>query len=443
MYLNFYQLTREPFHVTPDPDFLYLSESHKQALAAIIYGVKQRKGFITITGPVGSGKTTILRAFLKQADPAEIKVIYVFNPTVPFSKLIVNLCHEFDLDPPPNDVPRAVEMLYLALADHYGTGRTVVLLIDEAQNMPVETLENMRMLSNFETTQDKLLQIVLAGQPELEEVLRKSSLYQLRQRRAIRASIAPLTRGESVNYIKYRLSKAGGDTGLFKGNALKMIWKQARGIPRMLNMICDNALATGYAYGKKRIDAGLAREAIRDLEGTVARRMKLGAAAAAAAMLVALFAAALFVPGFEPFSVFTREQSPQSMPVQPKDEARDIRVGQENRIRQESGEKRESAPGQEGSVKQGYGQEQANAAPQEKRGRGIKAPGGTVRIARRGDTVVDLIGEVYGIREPRRVQSIVVDIMKNNPNITNANYILEGQRIFFPALKSSTVEASP
>ena len=209
MYLNFYQLAKEPFHVTPDPEFLFLSESHKQALAAIIYGVKERKGFVTITGPVGAGKTTILRSFLKQSDPAHFKVIYVFDPAVPFSTLVANLCREFGATPTPEDVPRMTETLYLALADQYSKGCTVALIIDEAQNMPVKTLESLRMLSNFETTQDKLLQIVLAGQPELEEVLKTPSLDPLRQRRAIRAVISPLTKEESVSYVNYRLAKAG------------------------------------------------------------------------------------------------------------------------------------------------------------------------------------------------------------------------------------------
>ncbi len=169
-------MAKEPFHVTPDPEFLFLSESHKQALAAIIYGVKERKGFVTITGPVGAGKTTILRTFLKQSDPARFKIIYVFDPAVPFSTLVANLCREFEVTPTPDNVPHMTEMLYLALADQYSKGRTVVLVIDEAQNMPIATLERLRMLSNFETTEDKLVQIVLAGQPELEDLFRIPSL---------------------------------------------------------------------------------------------------------------------------------------------------------------------------------------------------------------------------------------------------------------------------
>ncbi len=184
---------------------------------------------------------------------------------MPFSTLVANLCREFEVTPTPDDVPHMTEMLYLALADQYSKNRTVVLVIDEAQNMPIATLERLRMLSNFETTEEKLVQIVLAGQPELEELLKIPSLDPLRQRRAIRAVISPLTRKESIGYIEYRLSKAGAaDTGIFRKAALEILVKQARGIPRTINILCDNALATGYAYQKTRIDTAIALEVVKD-----------------------------------------------------------------------------------------------------------------------------------------------------------------------------------
>jgi len=425
MYLNFYQLAKEPFHVTPDPDFLYFSESHKQALAAIVYGVDQRKGFITITGPVGSGKTTTLRRFLQQADTKRLKVIYIFNPVVPFGTLVMNLCREFDLQPNADDVPGAVDMLYEALADHYSRGYTIVLLIDEAQNMPVETLERLRMLSNFETTQDKLLQIVLAGQPELDDLLKQPALRQLRQRRAIRATILPLTREESINYIKHRLAKAGAaDTSIFEKAALRIISRQAAGIPRSLNILCDNALATGYAYGKKHVDAATAREVIRDIdEEPVPRRRGVALAVGAGCLLLLLGLAIAFFrfgpPGMAdkhppevahrtietilPQPVETNRRPPAAIVVEDKVEPPPVqRVGKARRV----------------SI----------------------SDQGVTRTAKKGDTLSQLISEVYATGEPRLVGALLDELMKRNPHIKNADLILPGQTVFFPSIKTEMAE---
>ncbi len=417
MYLKFYHLAKEPFHVTPDPEFLFLSESHKQALAAIIYGVKERKGFVTITGPVGAGKTTILRTFLRQSDPARFKVIYVFDPAVPFSTLVANLCREFDVAPTPDDVPHMTEMLYLALADQYSRGCTVVLVIDEAQNMPIKTLESLRMLSNFETTEDKLLQIVLAGQPELEDLLKTPSLAPLRQRRAIRSVISPLTKKESVKYIEYRLSKAGAaDTAIFRKAALQILVKRAGGIPRNINILCDNALATGYGYQKTHIDAAIALEVIKDMEGR--RRPvfgKLGLVAAAAAAAVLCIAGALMLDP-SPLVVFsTQERQPVfsaaaiQAPAPPLSPPKD-------------------------------GAESVSVVRQERVGPNSKATGGAVRIVKKGDTVIDLIHDVYGPRESRRIDFLLAKIQKSNPHIKNLSLILEGQEIFFPDVKREIME---
>ena len=402
MYLNFYHLAKEPFHVTPDPEFLFLSESHKQALAAIIYGVKERKGFVTITGPVGAGKTTILRTFLKQSDPARFKVIYVFDPAVPFSTLVANLCREFDVAPTPDDVPHMTEMLYLALADQYSKGCTVVLVIDEAQNMPVKTLESLRMLSNFETTEDKLLQIVLAGQPELEDLLKTPSLAPLRQRRAIRSVISPLTKKESVKYIEYRLSKAGAaDTAIFRKTALQILVKHAGGIPRTINILCGNALATGYGYQKTHIDAAIALEVIKDMEGSRRRPFfrKLGLIAAAGVLAVLCIAGVLLL---NPSAI----QAPAPSVAPPKDGAR---LG--NVVRQE------------------------RVAPND------KAMRGAVRTVKKGDTMINLILDVYGARESRRIDVLLGKIKKSNPHIKNPNLILEGQEILFPDVRREIMEA--
>jgi general secretion pathway protein A len=435
MYLNFYHLAKEPFHVTPDPEFLFLSDSHKQALAAIIYGVKQRKGFVTITGPVGAGKTTILRTFLKQSDPAKLKVIYVFDPAVPFSTLVANLCREFDVTPAPDDVPRMTEMLYLALAEQYSKGCTVVLVIDEAQNMPVKTLESLRMLSNFETTEDKLLQIVLAGQPELEELLKTPSLDPLRQRRAIRSVISPLTRKESVSYIKYRLSKAGAaDTAIFSNAALQVLARQAEGIPRVINMLCGNALATGYGYQKTRIDAAIAREVINDMGGR--RRSPFGkwALITAAAALAGLCVAGAILLDLSPRAVFSRtgalllDLSPRA--VFSRHERQPVLYPAAVQ-----------APAQPAAAAPKDDARPENAVRQQRAGPNDTVAGGVVRVVKRGDTMIDLIYDVYGARESRRIDFLLGKMRESNPFIKNPNLILIGQEIFFPDIKHPTMEA--
>jgi general secretion pathway protein A len=273
MYLDFYGLRAEPFHITPDPDFLYLSPSHKEALAAIVYGVEQRKGFITITGEVGVGKTTIVRTYLERYDPEKIKTVLVFNANVSFKGLLKTIYRELGLDPPDVDTYELVHHLHLELIQQYQEGWNVVLIIDEAQNMPVETLENLRMLSNLESTKDKLIQIILIGQPELEGILNLHQLRQLKQRIAIRTKLKPLTREESLDYIRHRLALVQVEKRtLFTDKALKRIVKEAAGIPRRINIICDNALITGFGYGRKTITPAIIGEVVDDLEGRVRKR---------------------------------------------------------------------------------------------------------------------------------------------------------------------------
>ncbi len=288
MYLNFFGLQSKPFHTTPDPYFLYLSPSHKQALGSIIYGVNEKKGFIAVTGEVGLGKTTILRSFLTQSDQANQQIIYLFNPNLSFASVLKKLLRELGHDPIEGGDAEVVEQLHMVLIDEYYKSKTVVLLIDDAQNMPVVTLENLRMLSNLETSQDKLIQIVLLGQPELDALLDRYEIRQIRQRIALRATLRPLSEKESFQYIRHRLDKASGEGKvIFTNGALKRIVREANGIPRRLNILCDNALVTALGYQTNPVTVRIAKEVINDLAGKSSYALwKLIPLAAGALLLV-------------------------------------------------------------------------------------------------------------------------------------------------------------
>ena len=293
MYLQHFHLTRAPFHITPDPEFLYSSPSHREALASIIYGVEARKGFLALVGEVGVGKTTVLRTFTEKADKEKLKIIYLFNANMTFKTLVKTLCAEMDLSSDTEDYFDLVPRLYEALIEQYRLGRNVVLIIDEAQNMPIETLENLRMLSNLETTTDKLLQIVLCGQIELDYMLSLQQLRQLKQRIVVRAVISPLTPVESEEYIRHRLARAGCTRRIpFTKTALKEIVRHARGIPRIINILCDNALLTTFGYRKEKADGNIVKEVIIDRgekKRPAFQRWAFGALFSVMAILLAVF----------------------------------------------------------------------------------------------------------------------------------------------------------
>ena len=270
MYLSFYGLKKEPFHNTPDPSFLYLSPQHKEALGAIIYGIEKRKGFIAILGEVGVGKTTILRAYLERKATRKQKTIYIFNPVLTYHGLLIAIFRSLELTPRYDDVAEMVNQLHEALIAEYQSGGTVVLAIDEAQNMPIETLENLRMISNLESSTDKLIQIILLGQPELNTMLEQPSLRQFRQRIALRATISPLSEEESRRFIEHRIKLASASAvhSLFTKSALNLIVRQAQGIPRRINILCDNALITGFGRQSKPVPVNVVKEIIRDIDNT-------------------------------------------------------------------------------------------------------------------------------------------------------------------------------
>ena len=272
MYLEFFKFKKSPFHITPDPDFLFLSQSHKEASASIFYGIESRKGFIAVTGEVGVGKTTILRSYLEGTDQEKIRIVYIFNAALSFDRLLKLICSELGIGASGEDPAELVDILFHYLIEEYKKDHNVVLIVDEAQNMPVETLERLRMLSNLETSRDKLIQIILVGQPEFDARLDLPELRQLKQRIAIRSRIEPLTTEESISYVQHRLMRASSfHNQVFTKKALNRIIEKANGIPRTINILCDNALVTGFGYQRKPVDERVVKEVVRDFQGAKPR----------------------------------------------------------------------------------------------------------------------------------------------------------------------------
>jgi general secretion pathway protein A len=266
MYLTFYGFAEKPFNATPDPRFLYMTPGHREALAQLLYGTQERKGFIVLIGKVGTGKTTLLHA-LWQRLREQTAVSFVVNSTLPFDGILEYILE--DLGIPRAGESRAQRLIALNnfLIKRERDGQNTVLIIDEAQNLDVATLEQIRLLSNFETPTSKLLQILLVGQPELKTKLDLPELRQLKQRVGLRCHIPPLTVEEARAYIRTRLRIAGArDLGLFAESAIDRISAYAGGIPRLINIVCDHCLLFGYADEKRRIDRQIVDQAIEYLE---------------------------------------------------------------------------------------------------------------------------------------------------------------------------------
>jgi general secretion pathway protein A len=265
MYERFYGLSRSPFAVTPDPGLFYMSRAHREALATLVYGIETRKGFIVCTGEVGTGKTTVVRAFFDQARGESFEIIYLVTPQVTPLEMATYICRELDEDDPPS-VFAAVPRLQWKLLHIFEAGRTVVLMIDEAQLLPAETLEFLRLLSNFETDTEKLIQIVLVGQPELDNTLARRDMRQVNQRVALRARLAPLSPMESLEYIEHRLLASGASelTQIMSPSAAWRIAEAADGIPRVINILADNVLIAGLGAGQQPVGSVLADMAIRE-----------------------------------------------------------------------------------------------------------------------------------------------------------------------------------
>jgi general secretion pathway protein A len=480
MYLDYYNLIKEPFHITPDPEFLFLSESHKQALAAIIYATEQKKGFVAITGGVGVGKTTILRAYLEKMDSSHTKTIYLFNPNVSFKSLINTIYKELGIKPEKDELEELVRQLHLILIEEYRAGRNIVLIIDEAQNMPIDTLENLRMLSNLETPTDKLIQMVMIGQPELDEILDRYELRQLKQRIAIRTTISPLTAKESYAYIKYRLQKAGLDDALadsvFTVSALQVIVKQSMGIPRTINVICDNCLITGFGNQEYPVTSKTVNEVISDLH--VKKKHSLINWQYATAFSVVLLLLVFFISPYRMIlmsrvtDIFEGAPEPSAiqMESQIKKEIVPVpKISEGNMTAAAPVNKEQAGPltpvagvvNVEPQIKKE--QPAASAVPlpgivsteprsknenapiskinEENAGQSIaikkqakKQPAApVVRVVRPGDNLIKLIEDVYDIHDRKLILSRLISVVRqSNPKIKDMNNLPVGSKIVFP-----------
>ncbi len=269
MYTSFFGLAEKPFAITPDPRYLYLSERHTEALAHLLYGIDDAGGFIQLTGEVGTGKTTLIRSLLAQL-PAHADVALILNPRVTPEEFLRAICDELDISLRPlqaGSVKNIVDALNAFLLDAHARGRRVVVLVDEAQQLSVDVLEQVRLLTNLETATHKLLQIILVGQPELRDLLARNDLRQLAQRITGRYHLTPLAGSESAAYIRHRLSVAGATTDIFSERALAVIDRQAAGVPRLMNVIADRALLGAYVAEKHQVTAGLVRKAAAEIRG--------------------------------------------------------------------------------------------------------------------------------------------------------------------------------
>ena len=443
MYLAFYGLKKEPFHTTPDPNFLYLSPSHKEAMGAIIYGIERRKGFIAIFGEVGVGKTTIIRAYLEKTSDRKQKTVYILNPVLSFHGLLTDIFRSLDLVPSHDDSAEMVNQLQEALIQEYRSGSTVVLVIDEAQNMPVKTLEQLRLLSNLETSTDKLIQIVLIGQPELTTLLNHPTLKSLHQRIALRATIQPLQPKESQAYIEHRVALASATgTPLFTQGAMKLIIREAQGIPRRINILCDNALITGYGRQQKPVSVSEVREILADMDGSRSSYLMKWAVGVAAAILLAIgvfLLRPIFLPGnagvsqlslSEPLSQNTMGTSSEKM----SQESTGQLGGQTMPMASSVSRIEEPIPN---AVKAGTGSGLTKKSVEKV----VRNPRNHTEVAskpsrvspvtravKEGDNLSQIANEAYGSSSRQYVEWV----RQHNPQISDPNIILPGQKIVLP-----------
>jgi general secretion pathway protein A len=272
VYTEFFGLNEKPFSITPDPRYLYLTRRHAEALAHLIYGIKESGGFIQLTGEVGTGKTTLIRSLLEQL-PEKVKIAVILNPNLTTREFLETICRELHiLLPPKASRSTLIDMLNKFLLRAHSEGTRVVLIVDEAQTLDVELLEQVRLLTNLETARQKLLQIILIGQPELREVFQRPDMRQIAQRITGRYHLEPLRRDETAAYVSHRMRVAGAHGEVFKPSAVRELFRQASGIPRLINVVADRALLAAYTMDLPRINGRLVHRAAGEVFGKPRRR---------------------------------------------------------------------------------------------------------------------------------------------------------------------------
>jgi general secretion pathway protein A len=301
MYLKHFDLTERPFSITPDPRFLYMSARHREALAHLLYGLGEGGGFVQLTGEVGTGKTTICRCLLEQV-PDNVDIAMVLNPKVTAIELIATVCDELGVEYPAgcDSIKTLVDILNRYLLDAYARGRRTVLIIDEAQNLSADVLEQVRLLTNLETATQKLLQIILIGQPELRRLLGRDDMRQLSQRVTARYHLEPISREEADAYIRHRLQICGASKVIFDKRAVDLIHELSGGIPRLINVLCDRALLGAYVEGNSTVNSKVVRKAAQEVlagdAGTASRSWWLPALAGSLLVAVLAVAAWRYLP---------------------------------------------------------------------------------------------------------------------------------------------------
>jgi len=268
VYKDFFGFKENPFNMTPDPSFIYFSKKHLEAFASLLYGIEQRKGFLEITGEIGAGKTTICRRLIEEL-AGKAKTSFIFNSDLSDTQLLQAIVEDFGIEPKRATKKAYFDALNRFLLEELKNGGNVVLIIDEAQNLSMRSLEQVRLLSNLETEKEKLLQIVLVGQPELRQTLKNPALLQLRQRISIRYHLTSLDLEETGKYIRHRLDVAGfkGESP-FESEALDVAYTYTDGIPRLLNVLCDKALLAAFVQDSKNVTKEIMEQAREEIEGT-------------------------------------------------------------------------------------------------------------------------------------------------------------------------------
>lgn len=273
MYCDFFGFSEKPFTITPNPHFVFLSRIHREAFARLLYGVDSHAGFIALTGEVGTGKTTMLRTLLTQLDPEKYTSALIFNPCMSGEQLMAGICRELGIESGEKNRFGYLDALNGFLIEQNHAGRTVVLVIDEAQNLAPDVLEQVRMISNLETERDKLIQIILAGQPELNDVLRRHDLRQLNQRITVRCRLTPMKLDDTIQYINHRLKISGSRIpDIFSRGAVKRIYRFSHGIPRLINVACEQALVMAWTCEQLSVSPLIAAEVIAELKPAEERK---------------------------------------------------------------------------------------------------------------------------------------------------------------------------